>query len=206
MCILIRTRKGVEDPEKAGIFLLFFSFPCKKICASLYTSTHAEYMCIHGEWKKEAEMAKKSVSILLNVICLLDFLFPWKKNMCILIRTPNGAEDPGMCAYMANGKRGEEGAKRQMFFTHTKRGRRPWEKGKELRRYPLFALLFVFLCFAFLCSFCFSFGLKKRKERGEKRWAATTTALQEQMRTMEKRKFKKRMEKRERFFMEKKEN
>lgn len=33
--------------------------------------------------------------------------------MCILIRTPNVAEDPGMCAYMADGKRGEEEGKRK---------------------------------------------------------------------------------------------
>lgn len=36
-----------------------------------------------------------------------------------------------MCAYMADGKRGEEGAKRQMFFPHTKRVEDPEKKEKN---------------------------------------------------------------------------
>ena len=155
-----RPRKGRYLHSSVATLLWFFSFLCKKICASLYTSPHAEYMCIHGDGKGEAEEAKRRVSALFRGHHPLVLLFPLQEKMCILIRTLKWAEDPGMCAGMADEKRTKKKGKRKR-----RKRKEGWkeeekkEKGKELRRYPLFALLFAFLCFAFLCSFCSSFWI-----------------------------------------------
>ena len=112
-------KKKRKDGEKEVIFLLFFSFPCKKICASLYTSNMATHMCIHGEWKEEAEMAKKSVSILLNVICLLDFLFPWKKeHVHTYSHTKWGRSPRNVCIHGGWKKRGRRGEKADVLPAH----------------------------------------------------------------------------------------
>lgn len=61
---------------KVVILLLFFFFLCKKICASLYTSPHTGYMCIHGERKGETELAKKQITALFRGHHSLVLLFP----------------------------------------------------------------------------------------------------------------------------------
>lgn len=190
MCILIRTLKVVEDHEKemkrrrkSGYFPFALLFPMQKdMCIFIHIYSFGIYVHTWGRKRRDRMGEKAGIYTLPQPPSFGSSLSPAKK-MCIFMHTKTHRTGQRTCAYMADGKRGEEGAKRRMFFPHTKRGRRPCEKGKELRRYPLFALLFVFLCFAFLWLFCLSFRFKKNgKEEGEKRRTATTTAVLQDIR------------------------
>ena len=162
--------------RKSGYSPFILLFPLQKdMCIFIHISSYGVYVHTWGEKRRDriGEKANNctlpwssffgsSLSLAIKHVHTYSHTKRGRRPLCILIRTRNGSKTPKkkthqagrrMCAYMADGKRGEEGAKRRMFFPHTKRGRRPCEKGKELRRYPLFALLFAFLCFAFLCSF-----------------------------------------------------
>lgn len=130
--------------EKAGIYTptlpLTFGFSLSSAIKNVHTYPHTK-------WVEDPE---KEGNYTPPVPSFFGFSLSPAKERVHLYAHQKGRH---MCAYMADEKKGAEGAKRRMFFPHTKRGRRPCEKEKELRRYPLFALLFVFLCFAFLCSF-----------------------------------------------------
>ena len=129
------------------------SLAIKHVHTYSHTKRGRRPLCILIRTRNGSKTPKKKGTTHLRSHFPLALLFPLQYKMCIFMHTKTHQAGRRMCAYMADGKRGEEGAKRRMFFPHTKRGRRPCEKGKELRRYPLFALLFAFLCFAFLCSF-----------------------------------------------------
>ena len=136
------------------------------------------------------------------------FPFPLKKeHVHTYPHTKWGRRPRNVCIHGGWKKRGRRGEKADVLPAHQE-GRRPCEKGKELRRYPLFALLFAFLCFAFLLLFCLSFGLKRRgRGRGkEDGLPTTTTALQGIRERWRKGNLKRGWRGGERFFMEKKEN
>lgn len=135
----------------------------------------------------------------------LAFLFPLQKNVCIYTHIKRGDTCVHTWWMKKKGQKGRKGG----CSSRTLRGVEDPAKKKKNQDVILFLLCFLlFFALLFFALFCLSFGFKKNgKEEGEKRRTATTTAaLQEQRRTMEKREFKKRMEIRERFFMEKKEN
>lgn len=90
MCILIRTLKGVEDPEKAALSFGSSLFPEKRMCASLYTFYTRWNMCIHGDGKRDEKKWWKAV------IFLLFFSFLCKK-ICASLYTSNMAEH--MCRH-----------------------------------------------------------------------------------------------------------
>ena len=190
-----RPRKRDEKEEKRRLFSFCSSLSPAKRYVHLYTHLTWRNICADMGNEKEMKKWRKRRDYTPSAPLSFGFSLSSAKERVHLYAHQKGRH---MCAYMVDEKKGAEGAKRRMFFPHTKRGRRPCEKEKELRRYPLFALLFVFLCFAFLCSFfVFLLDLKKwERGRGKEEDCHYYCCSPRHQRTIEKRGFKKRMERR----------
>lgn len=148
--------------EKAGIYTptlpLTFGFSLSSAIKNVHTYSHTKW--VEGPEKADNCTLPKPSSF-------GSSLSPAIKK-CASIRTSKLAIH--VCIHGGWKKRTKKKGKRKR-----RKRKEDWEeeekkeKGKELRRYPLFALLFVFLCFAFLCSFLSFFWIQKKgKWRGKR--------------------------------------